>query len=62
MTLHYAFDGTGNATQNFWRSAENMAVTMHVADVDGVRIDGLLFDAGTANSNALLAVGTVESA
>src|SRR5215472_12073882 len=22
-----AFDGTGNATQNFWRSAENMAVT-----------------------------------
>ena len=28
--------------------------TMHVADVDGVRIDGLLFDAGTTNSNALL--------
>ena len=22
-----AFDGTGNATQNFWRSAENMAIT-----------------------------------
>ncbi len=32
--------------------------TMHVADVDGVRIDGLLFDAGTTNSNALLTVGT----
>src|SRR6202022_1917197 len=22
-----AFDGTGNATQNFWRSAENLAIT-----------------------------------
>ena len=32
--------------------------TMQVADVDGVRIDGLLFDAGTTNSNALLTVGT----
>jgi hypothetical protein len=32
--------------------------TMHVADVDGVRVDGLLFDAGTTNSNALLTIGT----
>jgi hypothetical protein len=32
--------------------------TMHVADVDGVRVDGLLFDAGTTNSNTLLEVGT----
>ncbi|MGC9670076.1 ricin-type beta-trefoil lectin domain protein [Planosporangium sp. 12N6] len=30
---------------------------MHVADVDGVRIAGLLFDAGTTNSNILLQVG-----
>ena len=28
--------------------------TMQVADVDGVRIQGLLFDAGTTNSNTLL--------
>ena len=35
--------------------------TMHVADVDGVRIDGLLFDAGTTNSNSLLTVGTAGS-
>jgi hypothetical protein len=32
--------------------------TMHVADADGVRIKGLLFDAGTTNSNALLTIGT----
>jgi hypothetical protein len=31
---------------------------MHVADVDGVRLKGLLFDAGTTNSNTLLTVGT----
>jgi hypothetical protein len=31
--------------------------TMQVADVDGVRIKGLLFDAGTTNSAALLTVG-----
>ena len=31
--------------------------TMHVADVDGVRLQGLLFDAGTTNSNTLLQVG-----
>jgi F5/8 type C domain/Carbohydrate binding module (family 6) len=36
--------------------------TMHVADVDGVRLQGLLFDAGTTNSNALLTVGTAGSA
>jgi F5/8 type C domain len=35
--------------------------TMHVADVDGVRIKGLLFDAGTTNSNALLTVGAAGS-
>jgi Putative Ig domain len=35
--------------------------TMQVADVDGVRIQGLLFDAGTTNSNALLTVGTPGS-
>jgi hypothetical protein len=32
--------------------------TMQVSDVDGVRIEGLLFDAGTTNSNALLTIGT----
>src|SRR6266536_9234 len=31
---------------------------MQVADVDGVRLSGLLFDAGTTNSAALLTVGT----
>jgi len=35
--------------------------TMQVADVDAVRIDGLLFDAGTTNSNALLTIGTQGS-
>ncbi len=35
--------------------------TMQVADVDGVRIDGLLFDAGTTNSNALLTIGPAGS-
>ncbi|MFI6072695.1 ricin-type beta-trefoil lectin domain protein [Actinoplanes sp. NPDC051343] len=34
---------------------------MHVADVDGVRIAGLLFDAGTTNSNVLLQVGPAGS-
>jgi hypothetical protein len=34
---------------------------MHVADVDGVRLKGLLFDAGTTNSAALLTVGTAGS-
>lgn len=35
--------------------------TMQVADVDGVRVKGLLFDAGTTNSGALLTVGTAGS-
>jgi hypothetical protein len=35
--------------------------TIHVADVDGVRLSGLLLDAGTTNSNALLTVGTSGS-
>ncbi|MGW7538181.1 hypothetical protein [Amycolatopsis sp. NPDC054798] len=30
---------------------------MHVSDVDGVRVKGLLFDAGTENSQSLLTVG-----
>ncbi|HEX5402706.1 MAG TPA: discoidin domain-containing protein [Pseudonocardiaceae bacterium] len=34
---------------------------MQVADVDGVRLDGLLFDAGITNSAALLTVGTAGS-
>ncbi|GAA4606697.1 hypothetical protein BJY16_005959 [Actinoplanes octamycinicus] len=34
---------------------------MHVADVDGVRIAGLLLDAGTTNSNILLQVGPAGS-
>ncbi len=32
--------------------------TMHVADVDGVRLKGLLFDAGTTQANTLLTIGT----
>jgi F5/8 type C domain/Putative Ig domain len=35
--------------------------TMRVADVDGVRIAGLLFDAGTTNSSALLTAGPAGS-
>ncbi len=35
--------------------------TIHVADVDGVRIDGLLLDAGTTNSNTLLQIGPAGS-
>jgi F5/8 type C domain len=34
---------------------------IQVADVDGVNISGLLFDAGTVNSPALLTVGTAGS-
>ncbi|MCW7539474.1 peptidase inhibitor family I36 protein [Aquabacterium sp. A7-Y] len=37
---------------------ENGVTAMTVADVDGVRIAGLLFDAGTVNSPSLLTVGT----
>ena len=36
---------------------DNGIDAMHVADVDGVRLKGLLFDAGTSNSSALLTVG-----
>jgi len=40
---------------------QNGVNTMQVGNVSGVRIDGLLFDAGTTNSNALLTVGTAGS-
>ena len=40
---------------------QNGVNTMQVADVDGGRIDGLLFDAGTTNSNALLTIGPAGS-
>jgi hypothetical protein len=36
---------------------DNGVTAMSVADVDGVRIAGLLFDAGTTNSAALLQIG-----
>ncbi len=36
---------------------DNGVDAMHVSDVDGVRVKGLLFDAGTQNSQALLTVG-----
>ncbi|BBA95761.1 putative secreted protein [Actinacidiphila reveromycinica] len=36
---------------------DNGVDAMKVADVDGVRLKGLLFDAGTTNSQALLTVG-----
>src|SRR6266566_2532400 len=41
---------------------QNGVNTMQVSDVNGVRIKGLLFDAGTANSAALLTVGTAGAA
>jgi hypothetical protein len=37
---------------------DNGVNAMQVADVNGVRLKGLLFDAGTTNSAALLTVGT----
>jgi F5/8 type C domain-containing protein len=40
---------------------QNGVSTMQVSDVDGVRLQGLLFDAGTVNSPALLTVGTQGS-
>jgi hypothetical protein len=40
---------------------QNGVNTMQVSDVNGVRIKGLLFDAGTTNSAALLTVGTAGS-
>ncbi|MEV4639890.1 RICIN domain-containing protein [Actinoplanes sp. NPDC049548] len=36
---------------------DNGVVAMNVADVDGVRVAGLLFDAGTTNSPVLMEVG-----
>ncbi|GAB3136022.1 chitobiase/beta-hexosaminidase C-terminal domain-containing protein [Amycolatopsis stemonae] len=36
---------------------DNGVNAMNVSDVDGVRLKGLLFDAGTTNSQALLTVG-----
>jgi hypothetical protein len=41
---------------------DNGVNAMQVADVDGVRIKGLLFDAGTTNSAALLTVGPAAAA
>ena len=41
---------------------DNGVNAMQVADVDGVRLKGLLFDAGTTNSAALLTVGPSGSA
>ncbi|HET9626355.1 MAG TPA: chitobiase/beta-hexosaminidase C-terminal domain-containing protein [Kofleriaceae bacterium] len=40
---------------------DNGVNAMQVADVDGVRLKGILFDAGTTNSNALLTVGPAGS-
>jgi hypothetical protein len=40
---------------------DNGVVAMNVADVDGVRIAGLLFDAGTTNAPVLLQVGPTGS-
>jgi hypothetical protein len=40
---------------------DNGVNAMSVADVDGVRLKGLLFDAGTTNSQSLLTVGTAGS-
>ncbi|XVS67595.1 chitobiase/beta-hexosaminidase C-terminal domain-containing protein [Actinosynnema sp. CA-299493] len=40
---------------------DNGVDAMRVADVDGVRIKGILFDAGTTNSAALLTVGPAGS-
>ncbi|HXA61174.1 MAG TPA: RICIN domain-containing protein, partial [Streptosporangiaceae bacterium] len=41
--------------------ADNGVTAMSVADVNGVRIGGLLFDAGTTNSPVLLQVGPAGS-
>ncbi|HET6706150.1 chitobiase/beta-hexosaminidase C-terminal domain-containing protein [Amycolatopsis sp.] len=40
---------------------DNGVNAMQVSDVDGVRLKGLLFDAGTTNSQALLTVGQAGS-
>ncbi|MFG1602586.1 ricin-type beta-trefoil lectin domain protein [Actinoplanes sp. NPDC049265] len=41
---------------------DNGVDAMHIADVDGVRLAGVLFDANTTNSNTLLQVGPAGSA
>jgi hypothetical protein len=40
---------------------DNGVNAMQVADADGIRLKGLLFDAGTTNSSALLTVGPAGS-
>jgi hypothetical protein len=40
---------------------DNGVVTMDVADVPGVKVSGLLFDAGAVNSPVLLQVGTAHA-
>lgn len=40
---------------------ENGNITMNVADVNGVNLSGMIFDAGPSNSSALLQVGTAGS-
>ncbi len=40
---------------------DNGVVAMKVADVDGVKIAGILFDAGTSNASTLLEVGPAGS-
>ena len=40
---------------------DNGVTAMSVADVDGVKLAGLLFDAGTTNSNTLVQVGPAGS-
>ncbi|MBA4493000.1 discoidin domain-containing protein [Paenactinomyces guangxiensis] len=40
---------------------ENGVTAMKVADVDGVKVSGLLFDAGTVNSSSLMEVGPENS-
>jgi hypothetical protein len=41
--------------------ADNGVTAMSTSDVNGIRIAGLLFDAGTTNSPILLQVGPVGS-
>ena len=40
---------------------DNGVTAMKVADVDGVKVAGLLFDAGTTNSPVLMQVGPAGS-
>ncbi|WP_037311236.1 RICIN domain-containing protein [Amycolatopsis orientalis] len=41
---------------------DNGITAMRVADVDGVKVAGVLIDAGTTNSNTLMEVGPADSA